>query len=187
MFRLSGERRIILFDFWGAWHLCWLAERFFENNDMLSELTLNRDTELEDLDRSFLERIEAAQNPVAIHVRRGDYATHDGGLLLSRDYYNQSIRRMEDALPESVFFVFSDDPVWCRENLVASAPLHFADWSTDSTGYRDLFLASQCKHFILSNESTFSHTIVYLSHRHPDRIVITSTMNDILRGKSSRK
>ena len=71
LFRLSGERRIIFFDFWGAWHLCWLAERFFENNDMLSELTLNRDTELEERDRCFLEHIEEARNPVAIHVRRG--------------------------------------------------------------------------------------------------------------------
>jgi hypothetical protein len=187
LFRLFGVRRIIFFDFWGAWHLCWLAERFFEKNDMLSELTLNRDTELEERDRRFLKHIEAARNPVAIHVRRGDYATHDGGLLLSRDYYNQSIRRMEDSLADPAFFVFSDDPAWCKENLVASAPLHHADWNTDSTGYRDLFLASQCRHFILSNESTFSHTIVYLSPQHPDRIVITSTMNDILRGKPSGK
>ena len=183
LFRLSGDRRILFFDFWGALHLRWLADRFFEKNDLLSELTLNRDTGLEERDRRFLERIEAARNPVAIHVRRGDYATHDGGLLLSRDYFNQSIRRMEDFLAAPAFFVFSDEPAWCRKNLVASAPLHHADWNTESTGYRDLFLASQCRHFILSNESTFSHQIVQLSPRHPDRIVITSTISDILRAE----
>ena len=88
-----------------------------------------------------------------------------------------------DFLPEPAFFVFSDEPAWCRKNLVASAPLHHADWNTDSTGYRDLFLASQCRHFILSNESTFSHQIVQLSPGHPDRIVITSMISDILRGE----
>ena len=32
LFRLSGDRRILFFDFWGALHLRWLADRFFEKN-----------------------------------------------------------------------------------------------------------------------------------------------------------
>jgi hypothetical protein len=184
-FRLNEERRVIYFGFWDALHLRELADRFFRENGLLKELTLDREIHLASPDRKLLAVIEKSRNPVAVHVRRGDYATHDGGLLIKSDYYNKSIRTLEDRVEEPEFFVFSDDQDWCRSHITSSESLHFADWNTDSTGYRDLYLASRCRHFILSNESTFSHLIVQLSAELPDRIVITSTKDDLERMSGS--
>jgi hypothetical protein len=172
---------IVLFDFWFATFLRWDADRHAAESGALSELVLDYEKCFQPRDYSCMKAIESAKNPVAIHVRRGDYATHDGGLLLPADYYNRSIQQMERQLSSPSFFVFSDDIPWCRENLVAQSPFQFVDWNDDRQGYKDLFLASRCRHFILSNESTFSHQIVQLAEPNPDRIVITSTIRDVIR------
>ena len=156
------------------------ADRHAVEWGVLDELTLDYEKCFSKDDYRCMQAIEAAQNPIAIHVRRGDYATHDGGLLLPPDYYNRSIRELERRAPFASFFVFSDDIPWCRENLVAQSTIHFVDWNNARQGYKDLFLASRCKHFILSNESTFSHQIVQLAKPNPERIVITSRLQDVI-------
>ena len=180
---LGDNDRILDLGFWAALHLRSLADRFFEENNLLDEIRLRSLDELKQNDLDLLREIESCEHPTAIHVRRGDYATHDGGLLLPREYYIRAICRIEETHPDTEFFVFSDEPGWCKENLKSASPMYFADWNNDQTGYRDLYLASRCRHFILSNESTFSHQIVQLSGRPKGSIVITSSMSDIVRHK----
>src|SRR5690606_31036341 len=119
-FVLTADNPIIHFDIWGALHLRQLADHFFVDNGLLRELTLDPGTALGSKDLELLHFIEASASAVAIHVRRGDYATHDGGLLLSADYYNNAIGKMEAQLPGADFFCFSDDIAWCKEHLKAS-------------------------------------------------------------------
>jgi hypothetical protein len=176
---LSQGCQVMVAGFWAALHLRNLADEYFEKNCMLGELDLSGPEELGDQDTELLLQIRKSPEPVAIHVRRGDYATHDGGLLLTQDYYNRSISKVISTLSNPSFFVFSDDPRWCKANIKTDAPIWFVDWNTDQTGYRDLYLASRCRHFILSNESTFSHQIVQLSRRSKDTLVISSSKSDI--------
>jgi len=172
---------IVYFGFWFSFFLIHAANRHAVESKVLSELVLDYEKCFGPLDHHCLQAIEAAKNPVAIHVRRGDFATHGGGLLLPPDYYNRAIRDLGRKVLAPSFFVFSDDIPWCRDNLETQFPVQFVDWNDDRQGYKDLFLASRCKHFILSNESTFSHQIVQLAKPDPARIVITSRLEDVVR------
>ena len=53
--------------------------------------------------------------PVAVHVRRTDYARYPGKHdMLQKEYYVQAARIIQDG-HHVVFLIFSDDPEWCRE------------------------------------------------------------------------
>jgi Glycosyl transferase family 11 len=172
---------IIYCDFWLAMCLRAEMDEHAEAHGILDDLRLDPSRSLNERDLACLEKIRNAAESVAIHVRRGDFATHDGNLLLAPTYYNRSIGAFESRLERPVFFVFSDDIEWCRKNLRATGEMHFVDWTDERQSFKDMFLASSCRHFILSNESTFSHQIVQLSVPHSGRIVMTSGPQDLAR------
>lgn len=97
-------------------------------------------------------------NPVAVHVRRGDYLEkpeyHPPQPI---EYYKKGMEWVEKMAGKCTFLVFSDDPEWCR--------LHFTNENTEivnkSSDIVDLFLMAQCKHHIISN-SSFSWWGAYL-------------------------
>lgn len=82
---------------------------------------------------------------VAVTVRRGDYlALADVFAQLGEEYYGEAIK----AFPDHKFVVFSDDPVWCEQNL---------EWADHvmpcSTPVQDLALLSSFKNHIIANSS----------------------------------
>jgi hypothetical protein len=174
---------IVVGDLWLSLRLRAAIDAAARTNGALDDLTLDPDKHLSQQARALLDRVRRMTNAVAIHVRRGDYATHDGNLLLSSDYYNAAISRAKATLGDPEFLVFSDDMSWCRENLTGSSRLTFVDIHDEREAYKDLYLASQCRHFILSNESTFSHQIVQLNTPAADRVVITSGPGDFVRNQ----
>ncbi len=98
------------------------------------------------------EIIESCFNdPIALHIRRGDF------LINSGNHYNQSLDYYEEALKkfdaDRQVVIFSDDPDWCMEQAL------FADdrfiVSQAAGPYHDLYMMSQCNDFIIAN-STFS-------------------------------
>lgn len=68
---------------------------------------------------------------VSLHDRRGDYVTDPGARTflgtLPLDYYAAAARLIRERAPIPHFFVFSDDPAWCRENLEARRPHDLRD------------------------------------------------------------
>ncbi len=98
-------------------------------------------------------------------------------MLVSNDLYNEAIQLLERDLESPSFFVFSDDIEWCRVHLRSNHQMHFADFNDERHGYRDLALGSQCSHFILSNESTYSHMMLELAQRQPGCIVLRTSRN----------
>lgn len=94
---------------------------------------------------------------VAIHIRRGDYASnpttnqHHG--LCSIEYYEQASYLMLKKIPAPHFFMFSDDLDWVRKNISIKAPTTYVDINTQDKGYEDLRLMTHCKHFIIANSS----------------------------------
>lgn len=103
-------------------------------------------------------------NAVSIHVRRGDYATtkaaRDFHGLMGLDYYAEAIKRIRKRVPETSFFVFSDDPEWCKQNLKVPSPATYIDHNKD--GAEDMRLMTACKHHIIAN-STFSWWAAWLN------------------------
>jgi len=94
---------------------------------------------------------ECFDNPIALHIRRGDF------LINSGNHYNQSLDYYEDALSKfdskRQVVIFSDDPQWCIEQKLFESDRFIV--SSGNNPYMDLYLMSQCDDFIIAN-STFS-------------------------------
>jgi hypothetical protein len=74
--------------------------------------------------------------------------------ICTLDYYNKAINYILNAVENPVFYIFSDDIIWAKENLKLSNAF-FVNWNLDVQSWEDMFLTSLCKHNIIAN-STFS-------------------------------
>lgn len=96
-------------------------------------------------------------NSVSVHVRRGDYInnpyTNNTHGTCSLDYYNKAINLIKLNVKNPVFFVFSDDILWCKEHFSGYDNFHFVD--NTKMAIDDLYLMYNCNHNVIAN-STFS-------------------------------
>lgn len=143
----------------------WQSEKYFKNirENLLNELVVvlpknNQVTQFEN-------QIKKC-NSVSIHIRRGDYislananAAH-GVLPLS--YYGAAIDCITSTQNNCVFFVFSDDINWAKNNLQLNNQTHYIDFNTGKNSVFDLHLMSKCKHNIIAN-SSFSWWAAWLN------------------------
>lgn len=114
-----------------------------------------------------------ADNSVTIHVRRGDYVGADSFKdICTLSYYRNSISEVKKYIKTPVFFVFSNDLEWCRENLkdeFGDSVVHYVNNNKGMESYRDMQLMSLARCNILAN-SSFSWWGAYLNQR-KDHIV----------------
>lgn len=96
-------------------------------------------------------------NSVSLHIRRGDYVsnptaaqTHGG---CSLDYYINAIDYIEANVQNPIFYFFSDDLAWVKENLKVRSNVIYVYHNKNMDSYMDLILMSQCKHNIIANSS----------------------------------
>lgn len=114
----------------------------------------------------------AKANAVSIHIRRGDYLKPNVNTVhgvLPITYYQQAVSYINESVINPVYFIFSDDPNWCKENLSFLHNKCFV--SDDHQAWVDMYLMSQCKHHIIAN-SSFSWWGAWLN-QNPEKIVIT--------------
>ena len=112
-------------------------------------------------------------NSVSIHLRRGDFLnvkTHSIHGTCSIDYYQRSILHIEKNVINPVFFIFSDDINWAKENLKVPMNSYFVSGNTGEKSYIDMQLMSNCNHNIIAN-SSFSWWGAWLNSN-PNKIVI---------------
>lgn len=159
---LSTPDKPIIADLWTGLAFQIAARDYFRRPDNAAKMQFRIDT-LSPSEASFLKRINQSASSIAVHVRRTDFANHDGGLLAPATQYNDAIRHIESIVGRCEVFVFSDDPSWCEENLMASGQLFYSPVSGEKNGHVDMYLASQCRHKVLTNESTFSQLIDAIS------------------------
>ena len=113
---------------------------------------------LDERNQTLLNEIKAV-NSVSIHVRRGDYQSKKKwrinlGDICDENYYKEALKIVYDKIPSPVFFVFSDDIEWVKQNL--SIPeARYCDWNKGIDSYKDMQLMAACKVIICAN-STFS-------------------------------
>ncbi len=126
----------------------------------------------DDENKKYLSQIANVQS-VGIHVRRGDYKNYPDILpLCSAAYYQKAVEIIKFRNPdrEFRFFVFSDDPEWCKNNLFFLENAQFIEHNIKTDSYKDMILLSACKHQIIAN-STFSWWAAWLNPN-PDKMVI---------------
>ena len=158
----------------------WQSEKYFstQSADILSnkenienlirqEFTLKNEFQIKNID---LTRKIKNSNSISIHIRRGDYTdskTKKSIGLCPVKYYHQAITEIINKVKNPIFFIFSDDIKWSKNNLQINLPATFIDGNKN---YEDLILMSMCKHNIIAN-SSFSWWGAWLN-QNPNKIVI---------------
>lgn len=134
----------------------WQSHRYFED---AADLIRSDITPLAPFGRQDenVAALIATGDAVSVHVRRGDYVTHQAAATAhgqcSLDYYKAALAHILLHVVRPHFFVFSDDPAWTRENLPLPGPATFVDHNGPAAAFQDLRLMSLCKHQITANSS----------------------------------
>lgn len=115
----------------------------------------------------------ADSQSVAVHVRRGDYATNPDVTaihgLCGLGYYARAAKIIRDRIPAPVFFVFSDDLDWTAQRLRLGGETIYVEHNRGDASPEDLRLMSAASHNIIAN-SGFSWWGAWLNDN-PDKIV----------------
>ena len=117
------------------------------------------------------------ENSVAIHLRKGaDYLQSElmGKGLCGVEYYIKAIEYIKQNVDNPVFYVFTDNPEWVKNNLPKFDYI-LVDWNevAGKKNFRDMQLMSCAKHNIIAN-STYSWCGAWLNPN-PNKIVIGPT------------
>ena len=150
----------------------WQSEKYFTS---VAQLIQKQFTPKELLDErnAILKTKIQSENSVAVHVRRGDYASTSAYSsffgVLSQEYYENAIERIRQEIDRPKFYFFSDNPAWCKETF-SGLDAEFVDHNQGSDAFKDLLLMSFCKHNIIAN-STFSWWGAWLNN-HVNKKVI---------------
>jgi hypothetical protein len=134
----------------------WQSEGYFKDVEDL----IRKDLAIippQDLgNKEMAERIRVC-NAVAIHVRWFDVHSENSTNNVPTVYYTRAVAYMEKLAPDAHYFLFSDFPTSAsvRIPLPQERITCIFHNKGDVNAYADLWLMSQCKHFIIAN-STFS-------------------------------
>jgi hypothetical protein len=110
-------------------------------------------------------------NSVAVHVRRGDYLVHPAFHVCDMAYYQESIRKLRSDIPDARFYIFSDDPEWCRGEF-READQEVVDLGeTAANPLYDLHLMSLAGHHVIAN-STYSWWAAWLGEKPGQRVIM---------------
>lgn len=105
-----------------------------------------------------------ATNSVSLHVRRGDYVqnAHTNSVhgTCTIEYYQKAVEHIQQKIETPIFYVFSDEIQWCKDNLSFIDAVCFVD--DTQSAIDDLVLMQHCKANIIAN-STFSWWGAWLS------------------------
>jgi hypothetical protein len=133
------------------------TEKYFKN----IEEEIRQDFEfIDEYQKPCEEMISNVDKPIAIHIRRGDFLKNSGNHHnLSISYYEKALSMFDD---DRNAIIFSDDPVWCKEQDLFSDDRFLV--SEGNSSYVDLCLMSLCSDFIIAN-STFSWWGAWLANK----------------------
>jgi hypothetical protein len=170
---LAFDHRLLDFKVNGTVYIdgYWQSELYFKDVAQLIRQDLQIIPPSDETNRCLADEIQTSL-AVAIHVRwfekQGTSALHN----LAVNYYRRAIVMMEERLSTPHYFVFSDDPETTQVKLTlpAGRATFVSHNGGDEKAYADLWLMTQCKHFIIAN-STFSWWGAWLSNYH-DKIII---------------
>jgi len=163
----------------------WQSEKYFINiqNVIRQEFKYNGEWSKGNL--AYKHDINNAES-VSIHIRRGDYLkfSREYGGCCDLSYYLSAIQYMKDHLTNPIFYFFTNDINWCRQQFSHIKCSVFINGNNGINSYMDMILMSHCKHHIIAN-STFSWWGAWLGKK-SDSITIapkiwmnTSSTDDI--------
>jgi hypothetical protein len=134
----------------------WQSQQYFAHCADVIRRDFTFRADISERNQRLLAQISADPSAVSLHVRRGDYlAPGDVTGFIGESYYQRAVAWIRHRVAQPTFYVFSDDPSWCRQNLQLGDARVYVEGNTDANSYVDMWLMSRCKHHIIAN-STFS-------------------------------
>jgi len=157
----------------------WQDERYFTDIAPILRKELRFKIEPDSEQRNIAARINAA-NAVAIHRRLHEAAparppAREAGL--TPGYYARALREISSRTGDCHLFCFGDDPLKSDFALPGDMPSIFVHNPGPGGEAIDLWLMSQCRHFIVAN-SSFSWWAAWLG-THPDKVVVAPRRKDL--------
>lgn len=151
----------------------WMSWRYFEKYDAVirKDLTVHRPV-VAHLD-SIVTGIQKV-NSVSIHIRRTDYTSKEVIALKGQTtmrFYRNAMAMVEAEVGNPVYYMFSDDIQWVKENFpMQDRTVHYIDHNISHSAIEDFYLMQHCKHNIITH-STFGWWAAYLN-ANPGKIII---------------
>ena len=90
---------------------------------------------------------------VAVHVRRKDFTWLPNFGVCTTRYYEHAMDTIRTRVENARFYIFSDDPAWCREQFVARDQHVISHALAESDPLIDFHLMIQASHHIIANSS----------------------------------
>lgn len=131
--------------------------------------------------QKWLKRFSECENPVFIHLRRGDYKNL-AGWLLPLEYYQKAVAEIKKHVKNPTFFVFGsecDDYIEKEFDIGVPFEVVGEENARNKEDWKDIVLMMNCKHGIIAN-STFSWWAAWLSDTDGRTIIAPTpfTVND---------
>ena len=125
---------------------------------------------LNEKNQKIMNDLLSSDGSVGIHIRRGDYLNHPVYKdICTYEYYAKAIALIQEKIKNPVFYIFSNDMLWCKNNiekLISGCKVVYVDWNKGEDSYCDMQLLMACKTLIIAN-SSFSWWAAYLNARNP--------------------
>lgn len=148
----------------------WQSYKYFEQ---YAEV-IRKDFTLKDIPPAHIQDVGKEMQTcesVCLHVRRGDYVGNAFHGQMNNDYYAKGLAYINSKKKIEHVYVFSDDVVWCKENMKFEHPTTFVDATLAGEKQMGHFwLMQQCRNFVIAN-SSFSWWAAWLA-AYSDKIVI---------------
>ena len=153
------------------------SETYFKDFDFQIKKDLEIYPPKDDINNAMAIKIKKNFPAIALHFRFFDKTITNkiekiSSINMSENYYHQAIQKIDKKFPNAHYFIFSDN----LEKAKTKVPLSdkrmtlVSHNNNDSNAYADLWLMTQCQHFIIAN-STFSWWGAWLA-KYKDKMVI---------------
>lgn len=151
----------------------WASEKYFDSiAGLLRQELVPRDAPA-GRNAELLSRL-AGEESASVHVRRGDYVSLPQARafhgLCGEDYYRRACEILKREFAGIRFYVFSDDPAWCRRHLGFLDGAEFLDHNGPGQGHWDMRLMSACRRHVIAN-SSLSWWGAWLDPREDKRVI----------------
>ncbi len=181
---LRGKTFVVepYFNYWSSFinltgdcylHGYWQSERYFKAVESVIRQDFTFREPLKEHNAELALEISTIQ-AVSLHVRRGDYVNnpknHNIMSVCDLEYYRLAINYIATHVEQPVFYLFSDDMAWVKQNLPLEFPCVYIEHNCGAESYRDMQLMSLCRHHVIAN-SSFSWWGAWLN-ANPEKIVI---------------
>lgn len=147
----------------------WQDYKYFDiyRDDLIRQFTLKNISE----QAKALADKARKETPIALHIRRTDYASYKGGMLLGLSYYKEALGIMKEKFGNNApIWIFTDDIDFCKDAFSFIPDIFFPGENANISDTEEFFVMTCCHDFIIAN-SSFSWWAAYLSNSENKKVI----------------